>query len=292
MKRIITLMLSLCISTTLLAQKDSAAIVQKDTFHFGNITIIKDSRKKSNKTDSAYRATTGYKSKQKKRSNISTNWLILDLGFCNYNDKTNYALAGTYLVNRPGYPSLNSSDFRLKTGKSINVNLWFFMQKLNLVKHYINLKYGLGLEMNNYRYKSSISYRENGTVPYTNTLTNAPFIFRDSISFSKNKLAADYITIPFMVNFRTNPNSHNKGLSLSAGISAGYLYSERNKQKSNERGKQTGKGEYDLEDFKLSYIGELGLGPVRLYGSYAPKSFYSRGLDMRPYTIGIRLSNW
>ena len=62
--------------------------------------------------------------------------------------------------------------------------------------------------------------------------------------------------------------------------------------KSEERGKQKNKGDYDLEQFKLSYVAELGLGPVRLYGSYSPKSFYGSGLDMRPYTIGVRFSNW
>jgi hypothetical protein len=95
-----------------------------------------------------------------------------------------------------------------------------------------------------------------------------------------------------MLNLSTNPAYENKGLSVSVGVSAGYLYSQRNKQKSDERGKEKNKGDYDLERFKLSYIAELGLGPVRLYGSYSPQSMYKNGLDMRPYTVGIRLSNW
>ena len=95
-----------------------------------------------------------------------------------------------------------------------------------------------------------------------------------------------------MLNFASNPTNLKKGISLSAGVSAGYLYSQRNKQKSDANGKDRNKGEYDLERFKLSYVGELGLGPVRLYGSYSPKSMYEHDLDMRPYTVGIRLSNW
>jgi hypothetical protein len=31
---------------------------------------------------------------------------------------------------------------------------------------------------------------------------------------------------------------------------------------------------------------------VKLYGSYATKSMFKKGLDQRPYTVGIRLSNW
>lgn len=95
-----------------------------------------------------------------------------------------------------------------------------------------------------------------------------------------------------MLNFVSNPNNRKKGISLSAGVSAGYLFSQRNKQKSAERGKDRNKGDYDLNTFKFSYVAELGLGPVRFYGSYSPKSIYNHSLDMRPYTVGFRFSNW
>ncbi len=276
--------------------QDSTKNDKSDTIRFGSIVIIKHGKKdgKDGKNKDVDIQMGRKKEDTKKHSNVSTNWWIVDLGFSNYSDKTVYSTAGNYLINKPATTTLGSSDFKLNTGKSVNVNVWVFMQRFSLIKRYVNLKYGLGFELNNYRYKSSaaISYNESGAVPYTNTQTNAPFIFRDSISFSKNKLAADYLTVPFMLNFNTNPNSSKKGLSISAGVSAGYLYSQRNKQISDSRGKQKGKGDYDLERFKFSYVGELGLGPVRLYGSYAPQNMYSRGLDMRPYTIGLRMSNW
>ncbi len=267
---------------------------KNDTIRIGNILIIKKGKKTSGDEGDNVNITMGRRDPEKKKlSKISTNWGVLDIGFSNYDDQTNYANTGAYLVNQPGAPALGKSDFKLRTGKSINVNLWFFMQRLSLIKSHVNLKYGLGLEMNNYRYKSSLSYRENGVVPYSGGMqTNAAFIYRDSITFSKNKLAADYLTVPFMINFASNPHSSKKGISLSLGASAGYLYSQRNKQKSDERGKDKNKGEYDLERFKLAYIAELGLGPVRLYGSYSPKSMYEHSLDMRPYTIGFRFSNW
>ncbi len=231
--------------------------------------------------------------KEGRQSNVSTNWLILDLGFSNYINKTSdYSSAGTggYLYNRPGAAPLGESDFELRTGKSINVNIWFFMQRLNLVKHHVNLKYGLGLELNNYRYRTQLSYlKEN---PFVSGVAPAPVIIRDSVFFSKNKLAADYLTVPVMLNFCTNPYNHNRGFSLSFGVSAGFLYSQRNKQISDERGKVKAKDGLGLEQFKFSYIGEIGMGPVKLYGSYSPASFYRKGLDMRPYTLGIRLSSW
>lgn len=260
---------------------------EKDTIKVGGMIIVKKGKKGNRDVD----VNVGGNPKRKK-SNVSTNWWILDLGFANYHDKTNYANAGSYLVNRPAYPAIDKNDFKLKGGKSINVNIWVFMQRVNLIKHHVNLKYGLGVELNNYRYKSAISYREGGQVPYTTSQTNAPFIFRDSISFSKNKLAADYATVPVMLNFVTNPNERKKGVSLGVGVSAGYLYSQRNKQKSNERGKLKNKGDYNLERFKFSYVAELGVGPVMFYGSYSPNSMYEKSLDIRPYNVGIRFSYW
>ena len=260
----------------------------KDTIRVGGLIIVKKGKKSGDVS-----VNIGSDHGRKKRKNISTNWWIMDLGFANYSDKTNYANAGSYLVNRPGFPNLDKNDFKLKAGKSVNVNIWVFMQRLNLIQHHVHLKYGLGVELNNYRYKSAINYNEGGLVPYTaNTQTNAPFIFRDSISFSKNKLAADYVTVPVMLNFVTNADERKNRFSLSMGVSAGYLYSQRNKQVSSERGKLKNRGDYDLERFKLSYVAELGFGPVMLYGSYSPKSMYERSLDIRPFNVGFRFSYW
>lgn len=289
MKKLILLLATAAICLNLAAQ-DTPPKKDGDTIRIGGIRIIK---KGNNSGDTTIKKVVEI-GKRKKR-NISTNWWIVDLGFANYNDNTNYANAGSYLVNRPGYPALDKDAFKLIAGKSVNVNIWFFMQRLNLVKHHVHLKYGLGVELNNYRFKksSSINYNEGGIIPYTaNTQTNAPFIFRDSISFSKNKLAADYVTVPLMLNFVTNADERKNRFGLSMGVSAGYLYSQRNKQVSNERGKLKNKGDYDLERFKFSYITELMLGPVTLYGSYSPKSMYTKSLDVKPFNIGFRISYW
>lgn len=278
---------SAVITDTIPSVMDTTRAARRDTMRIGNILIIKRAGDKKGKE-----VMISGKTNHSKKSRVTTNWWIVDLGFANYSDKTDYSAVGDYLVNRPGAANLDENDFKLKAGKSVNVNIWFFMQRLALIKRNVNLKYGLGLELNNYRYKSAISYRESGEIPYSGGMqTNAPFIFRDSISFSKNKLAADYLTVPLMLNFRTTPAGGKKSFSVSFGVSAGYLYSQRNKQKSDDRGKLKNKGDYDLNRFKFSYIGELGLGPVKLFGSYSPKSMYDNNMDFRPYSFGIRLSN-
>lgn len=293
MKKTILILSIMLTGAVAFAQTDSAQVENKnDTIRIGGMIILK---KGDNNERRHVNVTVGNRHKKNQNSNISTSSFIVDLGFANWTDKTNYvnAINNGYLITKDGTPDLSANDLKLRTIKSVNVNIWFFMQRVNLIKHYVNLKYGLGLELNNYRFKSDVSLKNGGANPY-NALQNIPhaFIFRDSISFSKNKLAADYVTIPLMLNFNTNPNDSKKAISLSAGVSMGYLYSSRNKQKSSVRGKQKNRGDFDLEQWKFSYVGELGLGPVHLYGSYSPKSIFQNDLNFTPYNIGIRLSNW
>jgi hypothetical protein len=289
--KLLPLLTLLFTSLFVTAQSDTNRVfTQTDTVRIGKIEIIKyEDKTEGGHSKIIFRS----KSSRKAFSKVSTNWFVFDFGFSNYIDKTDYGNTGNYLYNRQGAAPLGKSDFNLNTGKSLNVNVWFFMQRINLIKKNVNLKYGLGIEYDNYRYKTSsnLSYLEKNS--YLNSLqAPSPVVIRDSISFSKNKLGLNYITVPLMLNFITNSANSKKGLSLSMGLSAGYLFGVRNKQKSEERGKEKNRGDYDLERFKLSYIAEMGLGPVRLYGSYSPNSIFSKGLVMKPYTIGIRLSNW
>ena len=213
--------------------------------------------------------------KNKKPSNITTNWLVVDLGFTNYDDKTNYSGAEAQSF----APGSTKDWFKLRNNKSVDVNIWFFMQRLNVYKHVVNLKYGLGIELNNYRYRDNIKY-----------LANPTEVIMDTIAYTKNKLAADYITVPFMINFNFTPNREN-GFGIAFGVSAGYLYSSRQKTISGEFGKKKEFDDFDLNPWKISWIAEVQLGPVKLYGSLATQSMFNKGLDQVPYTFGIRISN-
>ena len=274
MRKMYLLLGGLCLAVSSMAQTDTTVKPKTDdTLHVGNMIIIKKGGTKGDDTE--VKSSNG---KHHKNPNLSTNWIILDLGFSNYIDNTNYAGAPAQAF----APGSNENWFNLRTGKSVNVNIWLFMQRLNLVEHVLNLKYGIGIELNNYRYEENIRYAK-----------NPPMVYKDIIEYSKNKLAADYVTVPLMLNFNFTPNnSNNKSFGLSVGASAGYLYSSRQKYISDETGKEKTKGDLGLEPFKISYIAEVQLGPIKLYGSLATKTMFENGLDQKPYNVGIRLSNW
>jgi len=278
MKRLITLCITICTMMTGFAQKDTTA-AKTDTIRIGGMIII---RKPGNNDGESKRDRHVIISNNKthKPSNVSTNWVIFDLGFANYQDNTNYSSIAAQQFS----PGSNDDRFKLKTGKSVNVNIWLFMQRLNVIQHVVNLQYGLGLELNNYRFEQrDLRFHKNPTYIDIDPALTATYV-------KKNKLAADYVTVPLMLNFNFTPG-HGRGFGLSAGISAGYLYSARQKTKI---GHDIDKlhDDFDLERWKLSYIGEVNLGPIRLYGSYAMKNMWSKGLDQKPYTVGLRFSNW
>jgi hypothetical protein len=254
-----------------------------DTIKVGGVTVI--GKGISNGINEIGKAINGLNladSKKKRPKKVSTNWFVWDLGFAGYNDKTNYASSEAQAFVRPtGIVPASKGDFALKGSRVSNFNLWFFMQRVSIIKSVLNLKYGFGIESNNYFFKSDITYVD-GVSPYA--------VRGAANAFTKNKLVANYLTVPLMLNINTNPMKGKRGFQLSAGVSGGYLHSSRQKQKGSA-GMVKNKTDFNLEKFKLSYVGELGLGPVKFYGSLASKGIHQYGLDQHPYTIGLRFSN-
>lgn len=278
MKSILLVCVAACLFNSGFAQEDTTGKKEtNDTIRIGGMIIIK----KGGTNDSEIitgEKTVRIPSRRRKPENLTTNWWIFDIGYSGFEDKTNYASPEAQAF----APGSTEDWFDLRGGKSRSVNIWVLMQRLNMIKHVVNLKYGIGLELNNYFFDDeSIRFEKNPTlVTMDPTLKGA----------KKNKLAADYLTVPLMLNFNFTPERRN-GFGFSAGISAGYMYSARQKVKISDD-KFKIHNDFDLERWKLSYIGEVNLGLVKLYGSYAFESMWEKGLDQTPYNVGLRFSNW
>jgi hypothetical protein len=274
--------------------KDTFLTVNDDTVRLGRLRIIK-SQDSNYKKDWESMIEEGdfdntkitINRAPKKLKDIETNWWIFDLGFTNFVDKSPnlmwLAANPNALPYGPG-PLMSPENFTLNNKKSTNVNIWVVTQKLNLYQHKINLKYGLGVEMFNFRFDKPISFRED-------IATNIKY---DVVSFTKNKLLVKYLTIPVQINFSPNP-TNKKGFYASIGMSAGYLWNAKNKQISGERGKEKFRGNFNLNDWRIATIGELGVGAVRLYGSFANNNLFNKNqsfIDMQPFAVGLRFSKF
>lgn len=299
----------LAVFLTIGAFAQQAAI---DTIQIKGLIILKGKNAQGKSVFKAYQDTAYAREKLKK--NLHTKWLVFDLGFNNFRDRSNYsdamvislhpassaipnqfynvpALEKSYdysgqalnrFVPRMASAPLTPSEFKLITGKSINFNIWVVMQRLNLHKHKLNLIYALGLEMNNYRYARNISY-----VPgYPTT------IIRDSVEFSKNKLFAQYLTIPVMLNFNSNPARPGRSFELSLGVTGGYLLKSRTKQVSEERGKVRRADDFSLNKWRFGLTGELAYGPIKLFSNFALTPLHDYGLEQYPFSVGFRFNGF
>ena len=283
MKKALVL-LGFVVSMTSFAQTDTTGKKdplneQSDTIRVGTMIIIKKGG--SNKDFEVVEShKEHYHSSYHDR--VHTDWILFDIGFANWDDKTNYASpeAQAFLHN-PGNEPLSAGDFSIYSGKSTNINIWLFMQRLSLYKGIVNLKYGFGMQMYNYFYKTNVVYVDGAN----------PYVIRDTISYSKNKLATDYFTVPLMVNINTNPSRGNRALNFSFGVSAGYMYSSRQKLKVGDD-KNKHKSNFNLEPWKVDYVAEVGLGIVHLYGSYNITALHKNAIQQYPYAVGIRIGGW
>ncbi|MBV8254501.1 MAG: outer membrane beta-barrel protein [Chitinophaga sp.] len=278
-----------------------------DTIQIKGLIIIKAKNDKGRNSYKFYNDTAYTRNKLKK--NLQTRFFVFDLGFNNYIDRSDYS--GATYVNYFDFPSQNTlqtanrsysygavglatlaprspgepltpSEFKLITGKSINVNIWLIEQRLNITKHKLNLLYALGLEMNNYRYARSITYKPG----YPTT------IVRDTVNFSKNKLFAEYVTVPVMLNFNSNPARPSRAFQASFGVTGGYLLKSRTKQISEERGKVRKTDDFNLNKWRFGLASELGYGPVKLYANFALTALHDYGLQQYPFSIGLRLNGF
>src|SRR5215204_3792422 len=125
MKRTVLAVYALGLAMSGFSQEDSITKEKVDTIKIGTMVIIK---RDNNNSSNGHNITIS-NNRNRKYSNVRTNWWVMDLGFANVNDQTTYpgAIASGFIS-----PDMNEDNFDLRNGKSVNVNIWVFMQRLNL----------------------------------------------------------------------------------------------------------------------------------------------------------------
>jgi hypothetical protein len=146
--------------------KDTLVSINDDTIKVGRINIINKSegsegygqKNWESLLEGDFKKTKiSIEKSPKKLKKISTNWWILDIGYANYLD--NSPQMAYIAIYDPLMPRIvNSTDLKLNNAKSSNVNIWVVQQKASLYKNYLNLKYGVGFEMYNFRFQQPISF--------------------------------------------------------------------------------------------------------------------------------------
>lgn len=223
----------------------------------------------------------GKKRQKKKDKKVTLQYFMLDLAFNNINDRTDYSNPETQAFLHMDPAQKNANVFRLNEGKSMSVNIYPALVRMQLMRtknQKIYLSSGLGLQIYNFRYKSNIAYANDAE----------PFVFMDSVHFTKNKLAVAYLQIPLMLTMKSRI-SEKHWIVYGAGIQAGYKVSSWMKQKSTERGKQKNHDPFNFQQFNLCVTGELGVNDYfRIIGGVQLTPLHQSALQQYPYFFGLR----
>jgi hypothetical protein len=176
--------------------------------------------------------------------------------------------------------SLANSNLELINNKSTNVNL-SYVNYFKIYKNFIQFSAGVGIDWNNYRFSKNITLS-----PKADSMN----LVVDNINYSKNKLMAKYVTVPLQLHFATKPNKKGEMLGVAGGVELGYLLNGRQKQISEENGKQKIDDDYNLADLRLGYTLCANYGNTGIYAKYYPTSTFkeSQGPNLNTFCIGFK----
>ena len=289
MNRLFFIFTSLFLTTAALAQESTPVIYPNDTVKLGNLKIIKINGEEKKDWITIFRnldygaVKLDYtNTKQALPKDIETQWLGFDLGVAGYTDYTKYATTPTLSSPSVGLPLTNRK--MQPKNSSTNVNIWVVQQKVNIYQHKLYFKYGFGFEMFNYFYTNAIDFRNN----------EKAFVSLSNNTYSKDKLFINYLTVPLQLS-RSFKIKNVQTISLSGGVSLGYMLTARNKQISDALGKKKYYGDFNMNDYRVAGIFQLGIGDVKFYGSAALTPMLDKSttnIGLFPYTFGIRLAKF
>jgi hypothetical protein len=176
--------------------------------------------------------------------------------------------------------SLANSNLELINNKSTNVNL-SYVNYFKIYKNFIQFSAGVGIDWNNYRFSKNITLS-----PKADSMN----LVVDNINYSKNKLMAKYVTVPLQLHFACKPNKKGDMLGVAGGLELGYLLNGRQKQISEENGKQKIDDDYNLADLRLGYTLCANYGNTGIYAKYYPTSTFkeTQGPNLNTFCIGFK----
>lgn len=209
----------------------------------------------------------------KEPDNISTRWMMMDIGM------------NTYLAEDGAFELPKElGDIDLDLGRSREFSLHIFRQRVNLIKHHVNLMYGLTTTWNSYHFKNDITLIKGADSLDIGGNT-------EELNFKRNKLRITTLTIPLLLNFETKPNNKNRSFRINAGGYAGYNIGTMTKQRSDEKGKVKVRDDFNTNDFHYGLMAQVGVGLFNVYGKYALTPLFKedQGPVLYPFSVGISL---
>ncbi len=178
----------------------------------------------------------------------------------------------------------------LNYGKSINVNINFFEQNINLINNHFGLVTGLGLSWNNYRFDKNV-------VLTKDEVLGGFYDENPNRKYEKSKLVVSYLTLPLMLEYQTNSKSKLNSFHISGGVLGGLKLGSHSKivyEEAGDREKDKSNMSTLIAPFKLDAIAKIGWGKINLYGTYSLTELFRnhKGPEVYPFSVGICLTDF
>ena len=176
----------------------------------------------------------------------------------------------------------------LNMGKSVNFNLNFLEYGIPIVKDYVGLTTGMGLEFNNFRFSKDITLKEdaNGVIVADTKYIDA------GINLSKSKLTMTYLNVPLLLEFQA-PVGHDK-IFISGGVVGGLKLGSHTKvvyDKGGNKQKDKNRDDFNLATLRYGFHARVGYKFIKLYATYYPVALFNKdkGPEVYPFNVGIVL---
>lgn len=171
----------------------------------------------------------------------------------------------------------------LKVANSMEFNFNFAEKSLGIIKNYVGIVTGLGLQYQNYRFEDdfSLTKGENGIVP-------SPV----DVDLYKNRLSIWHLNLPLMMEFQIPVYGEGKRIKLAAGVIGGLRIGSRQVQKfmvNDEKQKTKIRDDFYLRNFNYGFTARVGYGDVAIFANYYPQTLFENcmGPEIYPVTVGI-----
>jgi len=168
--------------------------------------------------------------------------------------------------------------------RSSNFNFNFLEYKIPILRQYIGLTTGLGLNF------KSIAFREDYVLAHT---TDSVYAVVDlTQTYRRNTLNSSYLTVPLMVDIATQKYQRNSfyfAAGLIGGMRIGSYTYRSGKFTNGDRFQNTIHSKYNLAPFTLEATVRIGYGAWGIYGTYQLNSLFKKGntVAVMPISAGV-----
>jgi len=181
----------------------------------------------------------------------------------------------------------NGEFMDLDAAKSLDLSFNFAEKSLGIVKNYVGIVTGMGIQYQNYRFKDDFSLTKiDGQIAAVPT----------EMDLYKNRLSIWHLNIPLMVEFQIPVYGENERIKLAAGVIGGLRIGSRQVQKytvNDEKQKVKIKDDFYLRTFNYGFTARVGYGDVAIFANYYPQTLFEncKGPEIYPVTVGLHFGS-